>query len=144
MIEDDHVWRSQLAQVGEEVSGGPLTAAISNEMVRLLATHFGRGPTRARSIYVDDVVICRLEEPFTVAEQTLIRAGRLDEVRMTRAIFNDELRPEFTGAIERLTGRPVTSFLSDVQVDPQMAVAVFILGPAPGQDGHVPLELQGR
>lgn len=127
-----------------DVSGGPLIAGISNEMVRLLARHFGRGPTRARTTYVDDVVICRLEEPFTVAEQTLIRAGRLDEVRTTRAIFNEELKPEFTGAIEQLTGRPVTSFLSDVQVDPEMAVAVFLLGPAPGPDAHAPGALDGR
>lgn len=132
-----------MAQVGEDVGGGPLVAAISNEMVKLLAEHYGRGPTRAGTMYVDDVVICRLHEPFTTAERTLIRAGRLDQVRTTRAIFNEELRPEFTGVVERLTGRPVTSFLSDVQVDPDMAIVVFLLGPAPDH-GRVPLEVEGR
>src|SRR5205085_9385712 len=64
--------------------GGSLLAQISNAMVRIHKEHWGKGPTKARTIYTEDIVLTRLDEIFTQAETTLIRAGREEEVRNMR------------------------------------------------------------
>src|SRR3954463_5985279 len=90
--------------------GGSLLAQISNAMVRIHKEHWGKGPTKARTIYTEDIVLTRLDQIFTQAETTLIRAGREAEVRNMRTAFQRELEHEFVGAVERLTGREVKAF----------------------------------
>lgn len=119
----------------ESVRGGPLLAAISNEMVGIYRRHYGRGPTRARTVMVEDVVLCRMLDPFTTSERTLIQRNRLDEVKRMRHAFQEEMQVEFTEVIERLVGRRVDAFISDVHVDPDMLIEMFIL-----QAGDVPRE----
>lgn len=109
---------------------GAVLAAISNELVKLHARCYGRGPTKARTVMVEDIVVCSLREPFTRAERTLLDLGRRDEVAAMRAAFQDELRAEFHEVIERLVGRRVTASVADIHVDPDMAVQVFFLEPA--------------
>jgi Na+-translocating membrane potential-generating system (MpsC) len=41
---------------------GPLLAAISNLVVRIYAEHVGRGPTRARTYFNDNVIVCVLHD----------------------------------------------------------------------------------
>ena len=43
------------------------------------------------------------------------------------------MREEFVAEIEALTGRPVTAFLSDNHIDPDVGIECFQLGP--GTDG---------
>jgi uncharacterized protein YbcI len=110
--------------------GGSLLAQISNAMVRIHKEHWGKGPTKARTIYTEDVVLTRLEEIFTKAESTLIRAGREEEVRNMRIAFQRELEHEFVGAVERLTGRKVQAFISEMHAATNMGIELFILEPA--------------
>jgi uncharacterized protein YbcI len=110
--------------------GGSLLAQISNAMVRIHKEHWGKGPTKARTIYTEDVVLTRLEEIFTKAETTLIRAGREEEVRNMRIAFQRELEHEFVGAIERLTGRKVQAFICEMHAATNMGIELFILEPA--------------
>jgi uncharacterized protein YbcI len=110
--------------------GGSLLAQISNAMVRVYKEHWGKGPTKARTIYAEDIVITRLEEIFTKAESTLIGAGREEEVRNMRLAFQRELEHEFVGAIERLTGRKVQAFISEIHARTNMGVELFVLEPA--------------
>jgi hypothetical protein len=42
------------------------------------------------------------------------------------------MRDRFAGAVEELTGRKVVGFLSQVHVDPDLAVETFILEPLDG------------
>lgn len=88
---------------------------------------YGKGPTRARTVMVEDMVVCRMLDPFTTAERTLIDAGRRDDVRGMRGTFRQVMREEFTDAVERLTGSKVTAFVSEVHFDPDMLVQVFFL-----------------
>jgi uncharacterized protein YbcI len=69
---------------------------------------------------------------LTTAERTLVEVGRADTVRDVRATFQDTMARTFRAAVERLTGRRVHSFMS--QVDPLngMGVEVFVLEPAAG------------
>src|SRR3954463_1287427 len=110
--------------------GGPLLAQISNAMVRIHKEHWGKGPTKARTIYAEDIVLTRLEQIFTQAEATLIRVGREEEVRNMRLAFQRELEHEFVGAIERLTGRKVQAFISEIHAATNMGIELFVLEPA--------------
>jgi uncharacterized protein YbcI len=110
--------------------GGSLLAQISNAMVRIHKEHWGKGPTKARTIYTEDVVLTRLEQIFTKAEATLINAGREEEVRNMRIAFQRELEHEFVGAVERLTGRKVQAFISEIHAATNMGIELFVLEPA--------------
>jgi uncharacterized protein YbcI len=99
-------------------------------MVRIHKEHWGKGPTKARTIYAEDIVLTRLEQIFTQAENTLIRVGREEEVRNMRLAFQRELEHEFVGAVERLTGRKVQAFISEVHAATNMGIELFVLEPA--------------
>ena len=109
------------------LAGGALRSAISQAMVKLYATYYGKGATQAKTYAFDNVVVTVLRDVLTTVEQTLLDAGREEQVRELRLAFQDALRPRFVDAVELLTGRPVESFMS--QVDPQanLAAEIFIL-----------------
>ena len=108
---------------------GSARSAIANAIVRLHAEHFGRGPTRARAHVGDDFVLVVLEDVFTTAERTLVAAGRGEEVRRARDAFNDVMQARFVEAVESATGRRVRAFMCQTNLDPEMAVEVFVMEP---------------
>jgi uncharacterized protein YbcI len=108
---------------------GPLAAQISREVVQLHARLYGRGPTKARTYLERDYVLCVLEEVFTVAERTLIRAGNGEQVMATRMAFQDAMQDEFTELVEEATGRGVRAFVSQVHIASGLAVELFLLAP---------------
>jgi hypothetical protein len=44
-------------------------AEISNQISRIQSAYYGKGPLRAKTYIVDDLVVCVLEETFTRAER---------------------------------------------------------------------------
>ena len=106
---------------------GKLPAAISNAVVGLHREHYGRGATRARTVMGADYIICFLEDIYTPVERTLIDAGRFEAVQAMRNAFQDTMKPRFVAAVEQHAGRKVVGFLSQVHVDPDLAVETFIL-----------------
>ena len=113
---------------------GKLAAAISNAIVVLHRDHYGGGAWRARTVMGSDYVIVFLEDVYTPVERTLIDAGRFDAVKETRNAFQDTMREKFSEAVERLVGRKVIGFLSQVHVDPDLSVETFILEPRDSAD----------
>ncbi|HET8673324.1 MAG TPA: DUF2294 domain-containing protein [Thermoleophilaceae bacterium] len=110
---------------------GPLLAAISNTIVGLYKRYYGKGPTKARSYVVDDMLVCVLRDGLTRAELTLAANGRAEAVARQRREFQEAVRTEFIGAIEELTGRRVVAFMSTVHLDPDLEVEIFMLEPEP-------------
>jgi uncharacterized protein YbcI len=98
-------------------------------MVALLKEFYGRGPTRAKSYYEDDLVVCLLRGDFTRVEQTLLAGGRGSSVIQQRMEFQELMRERFTAVIEEATGRNVIGFMSGNQQHPDMMCEVFILDP---------------
>ncbi len=108
---------------------GQLSAQISREIVQLHARLYGRGPTKARTYFERDYVLCVLEEVFTVAERTLIRAGNGEQVMATRMAFQEAMQGEFVELVEEATQRPVRAFISQVHIAAGLAVEIFLFGP---------------
>lgn len=103
-----------------------VVAAISREIVKVHAEHYGRGPTKAKTIWRADVVVCVLENIFTTAEETLVAGNHFEQVRQNRQTFQDAVAPILRHAVETATGRSVRAFLS--QISPEgVASEVFVL-----------------
>jgi uncharacterized protein YbcI len=109
------------------VLNGPLAADISNSIVRLVREHFGKGPTQAKTVVHEDVVVTVLRGGFTHAEKTLYNAGRADIVDAGRRAMQDVFEREMRAEVERLTGRHVEAFLSANHHDPDASVEIFLL-----------------
>lgn len=113
-----------------------MLTAISDGMVALLKEFYGRGPTRTKSYYADDLVVCLLRGGFSRVEQTLLEGGRGASVIQQRMDFQDVMRHRFEEVIEDATGRKVIGFMSGNQQDPDMMCEVFILAPTDLVDDH--------
>jgi uncharacterized protein YbcI len=97
---------------------GDVLTAISDGLVGLLKDFYGHGPSRVKSYYEDDLVVCVLRGGFSRVEQTLLDGGRGHAVIQQRMEFQDVMRDRFAGVIEEATGRAVIGFMSGNQQHP--------------------------
>ena len=94
------------------LSGGQLLAAISTSIVAILREHYGRGPMKAKTYVLDDIIVVVMRGTgFTPLEQT----------------------------IKDLTGRNVVAFLSQAHVEPDITIEIFFVDGPP--DGFGALEI---
>ena len=117
----------------EPSAPGPLLAEVTNAVVQLHRAHYGKGPTRSKSYLLDDVLICVVGDLFTTVERTLVQAGEHAQVRETRLAFQDAMRDRFAEAVEQVVGRRVLGLTSQVLVEQDVAIEVFVLEPASGE-----------
>lgn len=115
---------------GHDRSPGEVRAQISSEIIRLQAEYYGRGPTKARTYIVEDIVVVVLEETFTRAERTLMERGEREAIQNIRRRFQQHMAESFIGVVEQATGRKVRTFLSDTDVDEDVSVETFLLADA--------------
>jgi uncharacterized protein YbcI len=106
---------------------GEMRATISKEIVRLQAEYYGKGPTRAKTYIVEDLVVVVLEESFTRAEKTLAERGEKDAIEHIRRRFQQQMADDFTSVVEQATGRKVRVFLSETNVEHDVSVETFLL-----------------
>ena len=119
---------------------GDVLTAISDGMVALLKEFYGRGPTRTKSYYEDDLVVCLLRGGFSRVERTLLEGGRGASVIQQRMDFQDVMRQRFQAVIEEATGRHVIGFMSGNQQDPDMLCEIFVLAPSDLVDEDLPAD----
>lgn len=116
-------------------------------MARIKRDYYGRGPARARTYIYDRFVFSVLDDVLTPAEQALKEAGRVQRVRRTRLAFEAVMTRTFTTAVEERTAATVIGYHSQVAVDPDLALEIFVLdhpphpesdpGPARHGDGQI-------
>src|SRR4051812_41097099 len=109
-----------------------LLLQVSNEMVRLYKTQFGRGPTKVRTNWAGpDTIIVTLENSLTPAERNMVTMGEHQRLRDTRMFFQYASEREFREVIERLTGRDVRAFVSGIDAEQDVSAELFYLRPRP-------------
>lgn len=113
-------------------TSGPHGLAISNMIVRLLSEYTGRGPTRARTHFSDNLVTVVVQDLLTKGERSLVRDGKAELVLDTRRAYQQTMRDDLTSGVEEITGRRVTAFLSANNLDPDIAIESFMLAPPDG------------
>jgi uncharacterized protein YbcI len=109
---------------------GEALSAISNGLAHLHLRFFGRGPSKTKTIVAGDLVVCVLWDGFTVVEQTLLRRGEKEAVEAFRRTFQSAMEPQFSAVVEKATGRRIRAYMSQVHIDPDLAVELFLLAPA--------------
>ncbi|MGA9856362.1 MAG: Na-translocating system protein MpsC family protein [Solirubrobacteraceae bacterium] len=116
------------------LAGGNLLAAISTSIVAILREHYGRGPMKAKTYALDDIVVVVMRgSGFTPLEQTIMDSGEPDRVVAMREDFQRVMAQRYRETIERLTGRNVVAFLSQAHVEPDITMEIFFIdGPMPG------------
>jgi uncharacterized protein YbcI len=114
----------------EVLTDGPLRAGISNAMVRIKQEFYGKGPQRAKTYTFDNYVFTVLEDALTTIEVTLKESGEGELVREVRLTFEDMMTETFVGEVEKLTGRRVVGYHSQVVFDPDIVFEFFVLEPA--------------
>jgi uncharacterized protein YbcI len=108
-----------------------LLADISNAMVGLKKEFYGKGPTMAKSYINDNYVFCVMQGGITRNEETLIAAGQERLVRDYRLRFQEAMAAPTIEAIERLTGRSVIGYHSQITFNPEHAFEIFVLDAPP-------------
>ena len=104
-----------------------LRAQISRAVVHLLKELYGRGPVKARTYYMEDVVVIVLTGGFSKVEETLEAAGQGRAVSDQRAIFQTAMGDRFIAVIEELTGRKVISLMSANDQAANLTSQLFVL-----------------
>src|SRR5215218_8968591 len=111
----------------DQRSLGQMRSTISTEIVRLQAEYYGKGPTKAKTYIVEDLVVVVLEESFTRAEKTLVERGEREAIQHIRRRFQQQMADSFTSVVEQATGRTVRTFLSDTDIERDVSVETFLL-----------------
>lgn len=115
--------------VAQSAVGGAKSAAISNMTVRLLSQYTGRGPTKARTFFNENMVTVVLRDTLTKGEISLVENEHGALVLATRKTFQDMMGAELIAAVEQILQRKVVAFLSANHIEPDIAVETFLLAP---------------
>jgi len=116
------------------LAGGQLLAAISTNIVRILRDHYGRGPMKAKTYALDDIIVVVMRgSGFTPLEKTIMDSGEPERVIAMREDFQRVMAGRYKQTIESLTGCKVVAFLSQAHVEPDITMEVFFVDrPLPG------------
>jgi uncharacterized protein YbcI len=135
------------------LAGGRLLSAISTGFVKLLRDHYGRGPIKAKTYALDDIVVCVMRgSGFTPLEQTMMDSGDGRRIVEMREEFQGMMAQRYTHMIEELTDRKVLAFLSQAHIEPDITIEIFFVDrPLEGfgavevlDPGRPPQELDSR
>jgi uncharacterized protein YbcI len=111
-----------------KLTGGRLLSAISNSIVALLREHYGRGPMKAKTYALDDIIVVVMRESgYSAIERTMIDSGEPEGVVAMREGFQRLMAQRYKDTIERLTDRSVVAFLSQAHVEPDITMEIFFV-----------------
>jgi uncharacterized protein YbcI len=116
-----------MSESDKPLEGGELLSAISTRFVQLLRENYGRGPTRAKTYVLDDLVVCVLRNGFTAMEQTMVDSGQSSRVVEMRHDFQKLMAKQYRDAVEELTGAKVEAFLSQAHIEPDITIEIFLV-----------------
>jgi uncharacterized protein YbcI len=118
----------------DALAGGKLLAEITNRIVSMMREHYGRGPIKAKTYVLDNLIVCVLSDSgFIAIERTMMGGGEHDLVLDMRRDFQRMMKDRYSELIEELTGRKVLAFLSQAHVEPDLTIEMFLMdGPLNG------------
>jgi uncharacterized protein YbcI len=115
------------------LEGGRLLSEITNRVVGMIREHYGRGPIKAKTYVLDNLIVCVLSDGFTAIERTMMEGGEPDRVLEMRRDFQRLMKGRYSEMIEKLTGRKMLAFLSQAHVEPDLTIEMFLMdGPVAG------------
>src|SRR5207302_1692935 len=110
---------------------GHLLSAISTSVVRILREHYGRGPMKAKTYALDDIIVVVMRgSGFTPLEQTIMDSGQPERVVSMREDFQSVMAERYKRTIalrplESMNSTPpmsrTTSFAPAAQASARVA-----------------------
>src|SRR5207237_4843212 len=115
---------------------GEIEAAVGAGITRFEQDYMGRGPKHIHTFLIGDLLVVRLKEVLTSAEQQLVKSlppekGR-DLLKEVRTQLVETARPVLEGMVAEATGTPVVSLHHDISTTTGEEVVLFTLAQAPG------------
>jgi uncharacterized protein YbcI len=115
-----------------KLAGVRLLSAISNSIAALRREHYGRGPMKAKTYILDDIIIVVMRDNgYSAIEKTMIDSGDPGRVIALREDFQRVMAKRYSDTIEELTGRSVIAFLNRAHLEPDLSMKVFIVDRPP-------------
>jgi hypothetical protein len=106
------------------LSGDELLFAVTEAMVVFHQRYHHRSPVSAKTKMLgDDLLACVLGGVYTDVEKDDDRARAMQH--------------KFIDAVQRLSGRAVTAFISNSHVGPDMEIELFMLAPSASDTEHL-------
>jgi len=117
-----------IVEATARLAGGQLLAAISTSFVAMLREFYGRGPMKAKTYALDDIIIVVMRESgYSAIEQTMMDASEPDRVVAMREDFQRVMKQRYIDTIQQLTGRNVVAFISQAHVEPDLTLEIFFI-----------------
>ena len=114
---------------------GEIEAAICEAVSRFEQDYMGRGPKDIHAHLVGDLLVVRLREVLTAAEQHLVKSltpekGR-DLLKQVRTHLIETARPVMEAMVEKVTGVKVVTMHHDISTTTGEKVVLFTLARSP-------------
>ncbi len=114
---------------------GEIEAAICEGITRFEQDYMGRGPKHIHAHLLGDLIVVRLREVLTAAEQQLVKSlppekGR-DLLKGVRAQLVETARPVLEAMVQEATGCEVVSLHHDISTATGEEVVLFTLAQPP-------------
>ena len=116
-----------IQEVGK-VAEAEVAQQIGESLARMMGRYYGQAPARQVTHVLPGLVVVILEETFTEAERVLIGRGEADGVADIRRRFQQAVEQEFRSVVEEATGSEVRAFISDVHLEANVSIEIFLLG----------------
>ena len=101
---------------------------IGQRIAELHGHYYGGPPSSHLAYVLPGIVVVILEETFTPAELVLIERGEAQEVAEIRRRFQRVMEQEFKAVVEETTGQEVRAFISDVHLEANVSIEIFLVG----------------
>lgn len=129
-----------MSAVRRPLSGDELLFAVTEAMVLLHQRYYHRTPVSAKTQMLgDDLLACVFGGVYTEVEKTMIELERGSTVKDTRSAFQNAMQHKFIDAVQQLSGREVTAFISDTHIGPDVEIELFMLAPPMPPTAQLPL-----
>lgn len=126
-----------MATTGPPFTGDALLEAVTDAMVALHKRYHHRKPVTAKTrLLEDDLLACVMGGVYTDVEKTMIELQQKSVVQETRSQFQIAMEHKFIDEVQRLSGRIVTTFISNSHVGPDLEIELFMLEPRHGVSAH--------
>ena len=121
------------------LEGGKLLAEITNRIVSLMREHYGRGPIKAKTYVLDNLIVCVLSDGFTAIERTMIEGGEPERVLETRRDFQRMMNDPLQQADRRADRQQGARVPEPSPREPDLTIEMFLMDGPPA--GFAALEL---
>lgn len=114
---------------------GEIQAAICERIASFEQDFFGRGPKAIHAHFIGDLLVVRLRDVLTVAEQHLVKsvpaANGRTLLKQVRTQLVETARPLLEAMVQDVTGANVVSLHHDISTVTGEEVLLFTLADAP-------------